>query len=198
MRRKLLLIHLLFVTLAVAIAYKNFEGPNLIWNMVLALVALDLSVLVKLSKTKLMTAIFFLLWLFFYPNTFYMLTDIVHMHFVSTVLWERSSLILFMLYVPSILLGVMAGILSVRYVFQGLKLKNPYLRLFLIGVLSGLSSFGIHIGRYARLNSWDLFTRPLVVVEEILAVVSREALPFIIGFTFIQILVLVFSEPEKS
>jgi uncharacterized membrane protein len=118
------------------------------------------------------------------------------MHFTSTVLWERSSMILFMLYVPSILLGVMAGILSVRYAFASLNLKNHYLRLVLIGALSFISSFAIHIGRYARLNSWDIFTRPTVVWEEILAVVSREALPFIIGFTFIQFMTLIFMEED--
>lgn len=52
-----------------------------------------------------------------YPNTFYMVTDITHMHFTSTVLWERESMILFMLYVPSILFGVMAGVESLKLIF---------------------------------------------------------------------------------
>ena len=196
MIRKLILIHLLFATIAVAILYKNFEGPGLIWNMTLALAALDFAALAKKSRRIWLKIPLLLLWLFFFPNTFYMLTDIVHMHFTSTVLWERSSMILFMLYVPSILLGMMAGILSVRYAFDTMRLKNPYLRLVLLGILSTVSSFAIHIGRYARLNSWDIFTRPMVVVEEILAVVSREALPFIIGFTFIQFMTLIFMEED--
>ncbi|WP_153057160.1 DUF1361 domain-containing protein, partial [Streptococcus suis] len=49
---------------------------------------------------------------------------------------------------------------------------------------------------YARLNSWDIFTRPTVVIDEMLAVISWDALPFILGFTFIQIMVLVFSINE--
>lgn len=196
MRRKMILIHLLFGVISLAILYKNFQGPGLIWNMTLALVALDFAVLFKQVKNRLLKLVFGLLWLFFYPNTFYMLTDIVHMHFTSTVLWERSSMILFMLYVPSILLGVMSGILSVRYAFEGLGLKQAYGRLVAIAFLSGLSSFAIHIGRYARLNSWDIFTRPLVVVEEMWAVVSHEALPFIIGFTFIQMMTLIFMEND--
>lgn len=196
MLRKLILIHLLFAIIAGAILYKNFEGPGLIWNMTLALAALDFAVLAKLSRWFLLKIPFLFLWFFFFPNTFYMLTDIVHMNFTSTVLWERSSMILFMLYVPSILLGMMAGILSVRHAFSAIHLKNPYLRLILLGILSTISSFAIHIGRYARLNSWDIFTRPMVVWEEILAVVSREALPFIIGFTFIQFMTLIFMEED--
>ena len=79
------------------------------------------------------------------------------------------------------------------------KVRNDYLRLIFIGLLSFISSFAIHIGRYARLNSWDIFTRPKTVVAEILNVVGWDAVHFVIGFTFIQILCLVFLDrkPEK-
>ena len=105
-------------------------------------------------------------------------------------------MILFMLYVPSIFFGVMAGVESLRQIFASFEVKSYWLRLVLIAGLSFLSSFAIHIGRYARLNSWDIFTRPMVVVQEMLAVISWAALPFILGFTFIQIMVLVFAEEE--
>lgn len=133
----------------------------------------------------------------FYPNTFYMLTDIVHMQFTSTVLWNKTSLILYMLYVSSILFGVLCGIESVKNIVLTFKLKNYYLRLLFIGVLSFISSFAIHIGRYARLNSWDIFTRPKTVMSAILDVVSWDAVHFVLGFTFIQILCLVFLDREN-
>lgn len=105
-------------------------------------------------------------------------------------------MILFMLYVPSIFFGVMSGVESLRQIFASFEVKSYWLRLVLIAGLSFLSSFAIHIGRYARLNSWDIFTRPMVVIQEMLAVISWAALPFILGFTFIQIMVLVFAEEE--
>lgn len=194
--KKNLLIHLFFMLISASILRYNLQGPNLIWNMFLALVALDFAVIAHWSKQGILKVIATGLWLFFYPNTFYMVTDIVHMHFASTVLWQRESMILFMLYVPSIFFGVMAGVESVRLIFEAFKLKSYVLRLLAIGGLSFISSFAIHIGRYARLNSWDIFTRPMTVVKEIVEVVSWEALPFILGFTFIQIMVLVFAEKE--
>lgn len=106
-----------------------------------------------------------------------MVTDIVHMHFANTVLWQRESMILFMLYVPSIFFGVMAGVESVRLIFSAFSIKSYWLKLFMISGLSLLSSFAIHIGRYARLNSWDIFTRPTVVIDEMLAVISWDAFP---------------------
>lgn len=197
MLRKLVVIHLCFLVLAASMLYINFTGPNLTWNMGLSLIALNCSAVAASTSKWYVRLPFLLAWFFFFPNTFYMLTDIVHMHFTSTVLWERSSMILFMLYVPSILLGVFSGVLSVRYAFESLKLKQPYLRWGLIVILSSLSSFAIHIGRYARLNSWDILTRPKLVIDEMLAVISREALPFIIGFTFIQMMVLIFMEDDR-
>ncbi|MET3634772.1 DUF1361 domain-containing protein [Streptococcus porcorum] len=194
--KKNLLIHLFFMLISASILRYNLQGPNLIWNMFLALVALDFAVIAHWSKQGILKVIATGLWLFFYPNTFYMVTDIVHMHFASTVLWQRESMILFMLYVPSIFFGVMAGVESVRLIFEAFKLQSYVLRLLAIGGLSFISSFAIHIGRYARLNSWDIFTRPMLVVKEIVEVVSWEALPFILGFTFIQIMVLVFAEKE--
>ena len=194
--KKNILIHLFFLMISSGLYFYNLREPDLVWNMFLALVALDFAILSKANKgwpIKILSAI---LWLFFYPNTFYMVTDIVHMHFTSTVLWERESMILFMLYVPSIFFGVMAGVESLRQIFESFDIKSYWLRLFLIAGLSFLSSFAIHIGRYARLNSWDIFTRPMVVVQKMLAVISWAALPFILGFTFIQIMVLVFAEEE--
>ena len=194
--KKNILIHLFFLMISSGLYFYNLREPDLVWNMFLALVALDFAILSKANKGWPIKILSALLWLFFYPNTFYMVTDIVHMHFTSTVLWERESMILFMLYVPSIFFGVMAGVESLRQIFASFEIKSYWIRLLLIAGLSFLSSFAIHIGRYARLNSWDIFTRPMVVVQEMLAVISWAALPFILGFTFIQIMVLVFAEDE--
>lgn len=199
MIKKIGFIHLFFGMIAFGIYHYNLQGPDLVWNMFLALVALDFSLVTYYVRFRVVKYASLLLWLFFYPNTFYMLTDIVHMHFASTVLWDKTSLILYMLYVSSILFGVLCGIESFKNIMETFKVRNDYLRLIFIGLLSFISSFAIHIGRYARLNSWDIFTRPKTVVAETLNVVGWDAVHFVIGFTFIQILCLVFLDrkPEK-
>ncbi len=192
MFKKLSLIHLFFLVIAFGIRYYNLSGPDLIWNMVLALIALDFAVITVVIKKKLLRVLAGGMWLFFYPNTFYMLTDIVHMHFTSTVLWDKQSLILYLLYVSSILFGVLCGIESFNLITGVLRLNSYILRLLFVGGLSFVSSFAIHIGRYARLNSWDIATRPMTVIHELVEVVSWDALHFVLGFTFIQVLCLVF------
>ncbi|GEB11060.1 MULTISPECIES: DUF1361 domain-containing protein [Streptococcus] len=197
MVKKIAIVHFFFGVISLGIYYYHLEGPDLIWNMFLALVALDFSLIPYFIKNKAVKVVAAILWLFFYPNTFYMLTDIVHMNFTSSVLWDKSSLILYMLYVSSILFGVLCGIESVKNIVVTFKVKNYYIRMFFIAVLSFVSSFAIHIGRYARLNSWDIFTRPTVVIKEILDVISWNALHFVLGFTFLQLLCLIFLDREN-
>ncbi|SDJ11407.1 DUF1361 domain-containing protein [Streptococcus equinus] len=197
MVKKIAIVHFFFGVISLGIYYYHLEGPDLIWNMFLALVALDFSLIPYFIKKKAVKVVAAILWLFFYPNTFYMLTDIVHMNFTSSVLWDKSSLILYMLYVSSILFGVLCGIESVKNIVMTFKVKNYYIRMFFIAVLSFVTSFAIHIGRYARLNSWDIFTRPTVVIKEILDVISWNALHFVLGFTFLQLLCLIFLDREN-
>lgn len=197
MVKKIAIIHFFFGVISLGIYYYHLEGPDLIWNMFLALVALDFSLIPYFIKNKAVKVVAAILWLFFYPNTFYMLTDIVHMNFTSSVLWDKSSLILYMLYVSSILFGVLCGIESVKNIVVTFKVKNYYIRMFFIAILSFVSSFAIHIGRYARLNSWDIFTRPGLVIDEILNVISWNAVHFVLGFTFLQVLCLIFLDREN-
>lgn len=197
MKKKIILIHLFFAVISLGIKYYQVSGPDLVWNMFLALVAFDFAALVYFVKQPIVKLFLALFWFFFYPNTFYMLTDIVHMNFTSTVLWEKTSLILYMLFVSSILFGVLSGTESVKVMFKSFKVTSYPLRLALICALSVISSFAIHIGRYARLNSWDILTRPKVVIDELASVWSTgTATYFVLGFTFLQILTLVFLEDE--
>lgn len=198
MFKKMVLVHLFFLVIALGIKYYNFSGPDLTWNMFLALASLDFIVLALYTKQQWLQLVLVLLWFFFYPNTFYMVTDIIHMHFAGTVLYERSSMILFMLYVPSIFFGVLTGLEGVRILLQLFPIPSFVLRHSFYAALSLISSFAIHIGRYARLNSWDVFARPLLVLKEILAVISWDAFIFVIGFTCLQIMCLAFFDKESS
>ena len=128
MLKKIGFVHLFFLIIALGIRYYNLSGPDLIWNMILALIALDFAVAAIYVKRRSFKIVLGLFWLFFYPNTFYMLTDIVHMSFTDSVLWDKWSLIRYLLYVSSILFGVLCGIESVNLMTSLLKLKNYFLR----------------------------------------------------------------------
>ena len=166
--------------------------------MFLALLALDFSFCLNRFKNLSLTFIFTLFWLFFYPNTFYMLTDLMHMDFIGSSFSNVQSLIHYFLFLASILFGALCGVESVNQLLKRFVIKEYYFKLFVLILLSVISSFAIHLGRYARLNSWDLVLRPTVVITELSKLLSTDVLPFIVGFSFIQIMVLLFLDKESS
>lgn len=193
---KNLLIHLFFVIICVGMLLNDVQNTELIWNMFWALIALDFAILVRQNDhlaSKLLITPF---WLFFYPNTFYVLTELVNIQFANAALWESSSLLLFMLYIPSILFGIMAGVESLEAIFKGYNINVYGLRLLIIGSLSLFASYAIYIGRYANIRSWDIFIRPVTVFSSMISAITWDTFPFIFGFTLLQIMVLVFAVDE--
>ena len=198
--RKPILIHIFFLLIAFVVYIQGIrtQGPDLIWNMILALIAYDAAVLTTISKKqKWLYPLLLLVWLAFYPNTFYMLTDLVHMTWVGDALWNPVSMRLFMAFVPSILFGVYCGIESWNILRKRWKLAW-WLDMLVVAALSYLSSLAIYIGRYDRLNSWDLVTRPQLVVQKLLETFQKDRLVFILGFTFIQVMTLLFLSRENK
>lgn len=198
--RKPILIHIFFLLIAFVVYIQGItiQGPDLIWNMILALIAYDAAVLTTISKKqKWLYPLLLVVWLAFYPNTFYMLTDLVHTTWVGDTLWNPVSMRLFMAFVPSILFGVYCGIESWNILRERWK-WTWWLDMLVVAALSYLSSLAIYIGRYDRLNSWDLVTRPQLVVQKLLETFQKDRLVFILGFTFIQIMTLLFLSRENK
>ena len=197
--RKIIMIHIFFLVISILVYVEGItkSGPDLIWNMMLALVAYDFAILTRYFRQAWLFPLLFILWLVFYPNTFYMITDLVHMHWVGDTLWNKTSLHLFMAFIPSILFGVYCGIESWLIIRERIKLAW-WLDLLSMASLSFLSSLAIYIGRYDRLNTWDLVNNPSQVVEKLLATFQRERLVFILGFTFIPFMSLVFMARNEN
>jgi uncharacterized membrane protein len=127
------------------------------------------------------------LWLLFYPNAPYMITDFIH------VQAESGSVIYDALLIFSI------SMLSLFYGFYSIKLIQKVLLSHItktktntiIAVSLLLSSFGIYLGRILRLNSWDVFTEPIKTIGVIfdhLFPITKNPVTYviIILFTLIQ------------
>jgi uncharacterized membrane protein len=133
-----------------------------------------------------------LLWLFFYPNAPYMISDLIHVkNSDKMVLYD--ALILFSFAV----LALFYGFLSLKIIHLCFRQRVGYKTantIIIIAII--LSSAGIYLGREIRLNSWDLFTRPLLVMQAIvdqLFPIGQNAATYvnIILFSCIQFIFLV-------
>jgi uncharacterized membrane protein len=143
----------------------RFAYFNLVWNLFLAWMPVGFSMLAwKFKSSRGALLIFGFLWLLFFPNSPYIVTDLVHLRERPPVpLW--FDLVLLQSF---ICLGLILGFLSL-YKMQGL-VANFYGRfaswLFVL-VVVGLTGFGIYLGRVERWNSWDLFVSPIALFSDI-------------------------------
>lgn len=138
------------------------------WNLFLAFIPWALiQVVLRIPALQQNNPFLFSLlfiWLLFFPNAPYILTDLFHLQRnLDMPIWFDLILVLSFAWT-----GLLFGFLSLWDLESILakKMKLRYVRSISI-VLLFLGSFGIYLGRYLRWNSWDLLREPLNVVYDI-------------------------------
>lgn len=172
---------LLFAGMLAARVFHSREGVYgfLVWNLFLAVVpwlaAVGLERWVARRSAGLSCLVAALLggvWLLFLPNAPYLITDLVHLRARPPVpLWYDVLML-----GSAALTGLLAGAFSLRRVQRAVAAS--------LGSIAGYATvlvalpaagFGIYLGRFARLNSWDLVLHPGTVLAEIAAAGSPRA-----------------------
>jgi uncharacterized membrane protein len=104
------------------------------------------------------------LWLVFLPNTFYMISDFIHLNEAARV----DLLYDVVLFTSFICNGFILGFLSLYVIHWELARRvSKYTALALIEAVLFLCSFAIYIGRELRWNSWDLLANPASLLVDI-------------------------------
>lgn len=106
-----------------------------------------------------------LAWLLFLPNSFYIVTDFIHLYEIARTDLVQDVVMLMQFSV----MGLIAGFTSV-YILHSLVLKRVEARnaMMMALVVLYLSSFAIYLGRELRWNSWDVLVHPLLVARDVL------------------------------
>lgn len=135
----------------------------LLWNLFLAWLPLVFAwILVRAPHTAVISGP---LWLLFLPNAPYIVTDLIHLRLHTMVPIWYDTMMLF----TFALTGLLLGLVSLYLVHVQVERRLGQLPgwLFVALVLS-LSSYGVYIGRFLRWNSWDIFTQPLTLFNDML------------------------------
>ena len=155
---------LLVFTRVVATGHLTFIF--LVWNLFLAYIPYRISSFMQnnpwLIKNKFRFVVSFLAWLFFIPNSFYIITDLFHLGINTVPLWFDLALLLSFAWN-----GLLLGILSVRQIEKMVAHewpRSPELA-FVIPVMF-LNAVGIYVGRFLRFNSWDIISNPFALMSE--------------------------------
>jgi uncharacterized membrane protein len=132
----------------------------LVWNLVLAWVPLVLALGAYASARRrqgVATVVLGVLWLLFFPNAPYLLTDFIHLHeSTATPLWYDALMLALFAWT-----GLLLGFGSL-YVMQVVWKRAVGPAASWVGVVAALAlaSFGVYLGRFLRFNSWDALVRP--------------------------------------
>jgi uncharacterized membrane protein len=174
----------------------------LIWNIFLAFVPYWISKLfLKNGYNNWLNASLFFVWLLFFPNAFYIITDLIHLQRKTNIPIWYDAIIIF----SSATLGLLLAFISLFKVeeFLQLKLGNRKTQIA-IPFLLFLAAFGVYLGRFLRWNSWDIIQNPLGLASSI---AQRFIFPFehlrtwgltIILFSLFYILYLLFASLSKG
>ena len=152
-----------------AITNHSTEFFYLNWNLFLAWVPLLLTLwLTRVLRTNLWSSwpalTITLLWVGFLPNSFYMISDFIHIQEVQRV----DLLYDVVMFSSFIFNGVVLGYLSLYVVHQELmKRLGKWLAADLIGLVLLLCSFAIYIGRELRWNTWDVLLNPAGILVDV-------------------------------
>ena len=138
-------------------------------NLVLAWIPLGLAIVAYLisrrrsTLARLMIVPTAFVWLLFFPNAPYIVTDLVHLGDVhdNVPAWYDVMLITWFAWT-----GLLLGIVSLR-VMQGIVARSLGARAgwVMVVAVTALGSVGIYVGRFLRWNSWYAFSAPETLAE---------------------------------
>jgi uncharacterized membrane protein len=139
-----------------------------IWNLFLAWIpywcALFLNRItrVKTTLSDISAGILFICWLLFFPNAPYIITDLLHLkHRAPIPLWYDVMLMMTFAW-TGLMLGY-ASLFEIQYFLE--KRFSKTITWFVIVFAIVLAGFGVFMGRFQRLNSWDVATKPFALIQ---------------------------------
>jgi uncharacterized membrane protein len=156
------------ICVALVAARSSYSGSHryiwLVWNLFLAWIPFVLAYLAYLLSWQrrllyIIIPIFAFLWLVFFPNAPYILTDLQHLSDQQTFnipLWYDVILLVWFSWT-----GMLLGIVSLSLMQEIVKRRfGRWFGWIFVLIVASLSSVGIYIGRFIGLNSWDIFQDP--------------------------------------
>ena len=180
----------------------------MIWNVILAWVPLEIVSLIgyinrkfdNRNRVKIATIILAILWLLFYPNSPYIITDFIHLstneyYIINKNYSPYSSELKYMfndnikIWLDFVIIGIgvwigyVVGFISL-YLNQ-LILKEKYnkrISWIFVLIVHFLTGFAIYIGRFSRWNSWDIIFSPINIITIFKSSINLKTLEFTLLF----------------
>ncbi len=156
---------------------QKFQG--LMWNLFLAWIPFVIaftaySLSWRRQRLYIVIPVFAFLWLIFFPNAPYILTDLQYLSRVTTKapLWFDIILLVWFSWT-----GMLLGLISLYLMHEIVQRHiGRWQGWIFVLIVSGLSSAGIYVGRFMRWNSWDILGNPSELAMDVLGLVIDPSL----------------------
>jgi uncharacterized membrane protein len=167
---------------------------SLVWNLFLAWIPFVLAYLAYMLSWRrwlvfIVIPAFAFLWLIFFPNAPYILTDLQHLSQAPSAapIWYDVIMLVWFSWT-----GMLLGIVSLNLMQEIIRREfSRVLGWLFVFFVAGLSSAGVYIGRFFRLNSWDILQYPAQTADNLWTWLEDPSLKSI-GFVGLYTLFFIF------
>ena len=148
----------------------SLSGMFICWNLFLGILPVYFSYKALRVSSALVSRMLMLLWLLFFPNAAYLVTDMIHLERKS----DLSGWLNLVLLVSAAINGLLFSMGSLSNIERRLKKSWPskYVDLLILFLLL-LCGYGIYLGRCLRWNSWDVIVDPVALFTDIVNHIAR-------------------------
>jgi len=191
-----------------------FNTYYLIWNLILAWAPMIFALIFKRNIGKepslnrnMITLFSSFLWLFFFPNAVYIITDYIHLsndmfyypnpnytpysaekrilYNFNLLPWNNLFSITF-----GVFLGCALSVLSL-YIFHRYieEKKGKRVSWIFVSIVHLLSGYAIYLGRFIRFNSWDVIFNPLTLIKFLFFNIDKTAITFTLYFFVLSLFI---------
>lgn len=167
----------------------NIFFDNSIWmtyNILLAFIAVINGNLFLQTKSKMKKCIYAFFWVFFLPNTIYMVTDMQHLFTQMYLVNDRIFLLILCQYILLLFVSITTfaiGMYPLDVLIKKHFNKKQKTKIVIILFFNFIVAFGVALGRFERINSWEIITNvEKVLYHSINLLASYEGIIFIILF----------------
>jgi uncharacterized membrane protein len=123
----------------------------------------------------------FAAWLLFFPNSPYLITDLIHLKNSPDHLIWYDALMHFVFALTGLLAGIYSMVLVHRLIRPLVGVKRSWV------VMAGAtvaSSYGLFLGRVGRWNSWDIVNHPIALLKyAVIQLKNHQAIQLTVVFS---------------
>ena len=152
------------------------------WNLFLSWIPLIIAFLAnnftkRLGHIPVALAFLSLVWIVFFPNAPYMVTDLAHLtvDYQRDLTWHDTIMLFFYAEV-----SLFNGLVSLYWIHQAWRdVYSRKVSTYMLLASLPLAGFGVYLGRVRRMNSWDVIHDPRLILENLFqSLMDRTALVF--------------------